>query len=63
MLGQMNENLSIDLEALGEEITRYLAAVELFRSLGCEPCWRPEPGRAGQADRATSSTNVSRVAH
>ena len=25
-----------------DEITRYLAAVELFRSLGCEPCWRPE---------------------
>jgi len=25
-----------------DEIARYLATVELFRSLGCEPCWRPE---------------------
>jgi hypothetical protein len=23
-----------------EEIERYLAAVDLFRAEGCEPCWR-----------------------
>jgi hypothetical protein len=27
---------------LVDEITRYLEAVELFRSLGHEPHWRPE---------------------
>jgi hypothetical protein len=31
-----------DIRKLMEEIDRYLAAVELFRSHGCEPTWRPE---------------------
>ena len=30
-------------EVIAEEATRYLSAVSLFRSLGCEPHWRPEP--------------------
>jgi hypothetical protein len=29
-------------EKLIEEIDRYLAAVDLFRALGCKPTWRPE---------------------
>jgi hypothetical protein len=32
----------IDITALVEEIRRYLAAVEAFRALGCEPTWRAE---------------------
>jgi hypothetical protein len=27
---------------LVEEVGRYLAAVDLFRELACEPTWRPE---------------------
>jgi hypothetical protein len=30
-------------EELVSEIERYLGAVELFRALGHEPSWRPEP--------------------
>jgi hypothetical protein len=41
----MNEQLPIDTEALVEEVGRYLAAVDLFRALECEPSWRPEPDR------------------
>jgi hypothetical protein len=33
----------IDITALVEEIHRYLAAVDAFRSAGCEPTWRPDP--------------------
>jgi hypothetical protein len=32
----------IDITALVEEIRRYLAAVDAFRALGCEPTWRAE---------------------
>jgi hypothetical protein len=35
----------IETEQLLAEIGRYLAAVELFRALGCEPRWRPETAR------------------
>ena len=31
-----------DTKKLIEEIDRYLAAVDLFRSENCEPTWRPE---------------------
>ena len=31
-----------DKQQLIEEIDRYLAAVDLFRSESCEPTWRPE---------------------
>jgi hypothetical protein len=31
------------IEALAQEITRYLAAVDVFRSEECEPTWLPEP--------------------
>ena len=31
-----------DTQQLIEEIDRYLAAVDLFRSKSCEPTWRPE---------------------
>ena len=32
----------IDIEALLEEIRRYLAAVDAFRAAGCEPTWLPD---------------------
>ncbi len=41
----MNRTLMVertDAEKLMEEIDRYLAAVDLFRALGCDPTWRPE---------------------
>ena len=35
-----------------DEIERYLAAVDVFRTLGCEPAWRPEwePSAVGIED-------------
>jgi hypothetical protein len=39
----------IDITALVEEIRRYLAAVDAFRTLGCEPTWLPDlPVGAGR---------------
>jgi hypothetical protein len=35
----MTETILIDVEALIGEIARYLAAVDLFRAEGHEPCW------------------------
>jgi len=35
----MTETIFIDVEALIGEIARYLAAVDLFRAEGHEPCW------------------------
>jgi len=31
------------------EIERYLEAVDVFRSEGCEPQWRTEEGRSSEA--------------
>lgn len=45
-----------------DEVTRYLATVELFRSLGCEPHWRPESTRPPALDEpllATAATAPS----
>jgi len=38
----MNEQIHIDRKELFLEITRYLAAVDLYRAEHCEPTWRPE---------------------
>jgi hypothetical protein len=35
-----------DVAALLREIRRYLAAVDEFRRLGCEPRWRPDEVRS-----------------
>ena len=32
----------LNADKLMEEVGRYLAAVDLFRELACEPTWRPE---------------------
>ena len=38
----MNERMHIDSESLILEVTRYLAAVDAFRTEKCEPTWLPE---------------------
>jgi len=38
----MNPQIHTDNEELFLEITRYLAAVDLYRTEQCEPTWRPE---------------------
>ena len=34
---------TFDIDALIDEIRRYLAAVDAFRLAGCTPLWRREP--------------------
>ena len=43
----------VDIEVLVGEIERYLAAVDVFREAGCEPCWRRErrPGQIAAKER------------
>jgi len=55
----VNEQLLIDIEALLEEIDRYLGAVDLFRVLECEPTWRPE--HASESSRPISQSMLLRV--
>ena len=38
----MDEQGHIESEALMLEVTRYLAAVDVFRTENCEPMWLPE---------------------
>lgn len=38
----MNDTPETSTEELVGEITRYLAAVDVFRAEGHEPIWRPE---------------------
>lgn len=38
----MNEQIHIDTNVLFLEITRYLAAVDLYRDERCEPTWLSE---------------------
>jgi len=37
---------TFDIDALIDEIKRYLAAVDEFRLAGCTPLWRREPNPA-----------------
>jgi hypothetical protein len=55
----MNEQLPIDAEVLIDEITRYLAVVEVFRAVDCEPTWRPESASL----RADAKTATALVQH
>jgi hypothetical protein len=45
----MRDQPIADLDALVEEITQYLAAIDVFRALNCEPTWRPEYGHFASA--------------
>jgi len=46
-----------------DEIERYLAAVEVFRALGCEPAWRPESDPSAVAIDAERRTAQTTSAH
>jgi len=46
-----------------EEIARYLATVDVFRSVGCEPTWRPETVRPAPLPEAVESGVLARRAH
>jgi len=48
---------------LMEEIARYLAAVDLFRSVGCEPSWRPESTWPPATDEPRLGTIATASAH
>lgn len=39
----MKRREDIEPRDLIVEVERYLAAVDLFRALQCQPTWRPEP--------------------
>ena len=45
------------------EIERYLAAVDVFRALGCEPAWRPESAPRGLAIEAPRPSAQITSAH
>ena len=49
----MNEQIHIDPDELFLEITRYLAAVEAYRALHCEPMWLPESAPSQASDEPT----------
>ena len=46
----MNEQIHIDRNELFLEITRYLAAVDLYRAERCEPTWLPESAPSAASD-------------
>jgi hypothetical protein len=48
---------------LMEEITRYLATVDVFRSVGCEPTWRPEAVRPAPLPEQPRPAVLARRAH
>jgi hypothetical protein len=58
----MNTNDERSRELI-EEITRYLATVEVFRSVGCEPTWRPEPTGLDTTDEPRHATTAIASAH
>jgi hypothetical protein len=43
---QTSKPSTLDVATLLKEIRRYLAAVDEFRRLGCEPRWRREGARS-----------------
>ena len=52
----------IDSEALMLEVTRYLAAVDAFRTESCEPMWLPELVSIRAAKSLPSSLETSSLA-
>lgn len=58
----MNEHGHIDSEELIREITRYLAAVDVFRTENCEPMWLPELVSIQAARTYASSLGTGSVA-
>jgi hypothetical protein len=58
----MNTNDERNTELM-EEITRYLATVDVFRSVGCEPTWRPETVRPADLPEQPRPAVLARRAH
>jgi hypothetical protein len=58
----MNTNDERNRELI-EEITRYLATVDVFRSVGCEPTWRPETVRPAPLPEQPRPAVLARRAH
>jgi len=60
----MNEQIHIDNEELFLEITRYLAAVDLYRTEQCGPTWRPEaPAFSSSDERLAASIEHAPSTH
>lgn len=59
----MNHRLTSKGDALAEEIARYLAAVEVFRALGCEPSWLAEPGPGPNSATSEPQTTTVTTVH
>ena len=57
MTAQEAHAISLHLNGLASEIERYLAAVDVFRSEGCEPRWSSEEGLP--AETLLDSVNAS----
>jgi hypothetical protein len=58
MTAQETHAISVHLEGLASEIEHYLAAVDVFRSEGCEPRWSSDEGLPAEA--LLDSVNASR---
>ncbi len=58
----MNELGHMDSEALILEVTRYLVAVDAFRTESCEPMWLPELVSIRAAESRTSILDTSSLA-
>jgi hypothetical protein len=59
----MNDPPLIEIDDLLDEIGRDLAAVEVFRSLDCEPAWRPELLSSTELDEAPVKQPNTRIPH
>lgn len=57
----MNLQIHIDDEELFLEITRYLAAVDLYRTEHCEPTWLPESAPLPAPDESLGTAQAKRA--
>ena len=57
----MNEQTHIDHKELFLEITRYLAAVDLYRAEHCEPTWLQESAPLLASDERLRTTGAERA--
>jgi len=51
----------VDTEKLVEEIDRYLATVDFYRTLGCQPSWRREAPHGLDPDAWRSQRSRTRI--
>jgi hypothetical protein len=63
-LSSVNGRLPIDPDTLLDEVMRYLAVVDAFRTLRCEPTWRSESEAATrEPDSGRRTSRIDRSAH